>query len=255
MNQATLAARKRTGRKPDNELGCSCEPCGFSRPFSGRAARQRGFTLIEMIVVIGIISVLAALIFPVVGVIKKARDLKRTRTELTLVSQAIEGYQQKLGHLPPDNPAKPTQNTLFYELRGTYLTNNGSVYEALDHSTSITANKTTLNGLFNLDGFINCSRGAGGDEAQPAIKFLPDLKAGQYVDLPIGGTPVRLLGCVMDGPNAVTDPNTQHPFSPWWYNCSNPTNNPNSFDLWVDVKIGSKIYRLGNWSANYQVLN
>ena len=34
----------------------------------------------------------------------------------------------------------------------------------------------------------------------------------------------------------------------WNYVSSNPTNNPNSFDLWVDVVVSGKIIRICNWS-------
>ena len=39
-----------------------------------------------------------------------------------------------------------------------------------------------------------------------------------------------------------------HKINPYRYNSSSPTNNPRSYDLWIDVLIGGKINRISNWS-------
>jgi hypothetical protein len=43
--------------------------------------------------------------------------------------------------------------------------------------------------------------------------------------------------------------------NPWRYNSSNPTNNPGSYDLWVDVIIDGKTNRFGNWSKEPMLVN
>jgi hypothetical protein len=43
--------------------------------------------------------------------------------------------------------------------------------------------------------------------------------------------------------------------NPWRYVSSGPTNNPGSYDLWVDLYIGGKTYRLSNWSKEAQFAN
>jgi hypothetical protein len=35
---------------------------------------------------------------------------------------------------------------------------------------------------------------------------------------------------------------------------TNPTNNPGSFDLWIDVLYGGKTNRISNWSKDPQPL-
>jgi hypothetical protein len=45
------------------------------------------------------------------------------------------------------------------------------------------------------------------------------------------------------GPDDAFTPN------PFRYNSVNPTNNPNSYDLWIDLVISGKPYRIGNWTA------
>jgi prepilin-type N-terminal cleavage/methylation domain-containing protein len=231
-----------------------------SSPSTLASRPSRAFTLVEMIVVTGIIAVLAALIFPVTAAVKKSRDLNRARTELMRVVHAIDGYKDKLGHFPPDNAANPLYSQLFYELCGTTAVASGgsiTAFKSLDGSTSIP--QGDVRAVFGADGFINCTRG-GGDEAQPAQKFLLELKAGQYLDMTSSITPVttpkpcRLLGCSLDGPNAVVDPVTSRKFNPWWYNYSSPTNGTAPYDLFVDVQVGNRIYRVSNWSTTPQVV-
>src|ERR1700751_3501851 len=78
--------------------------------------RARAFTLIELLVVIAVISLLAAMIFPITGAVTRNRIRSRARTELEKVVTAIEVYKSKLGHYPPDNPDNATVNQLYYEL-------------------------------------------------------------------------------------------------------------------------------------------
>src|SRR5690348_17156290 len=92
----------------------------FDNPSLHRAA----FTLIELIVVIAIIGVLAALIFPVVGVVNRKKQINTAQTQLKALEVAIDGYKTKLGFYPPDNPNNAVTNQLYFELLGT--TNNAA---------------------------------------------------------------------------------------------------------------------------------
>jgi hypothetical protein len=40
--------------------------------------------------------------------------------------------------------------------------------------------------------------------------------------------------------------------NPWRYNSSNPTNNPGSYDLWIQLSIGGTKYLICNWSSQPQ---
>jgi hypothetical protein len=42
-------------------------------------------------------------------------------------------------------------------------------------------------------------------------------------------------------------PTPYHTVNPWRYVSTNPTNNPNSFDLWAEVPLGREIKIIGNW--------
>src|SRR5262245_12280090 len=62
----------------------------------------RGFTLVEMLVVVTIIGVLVAILIPAVGGVMKSAKNARTSTEVQQLSQAIEAYKNKLNDYPPD---------------------------------------------------------------------------------------------------------------------------------------------------------
>jgi hypothetical protein len=43
--------------------------------------------------------------------------------------------------------------------------------------------------------------------------------------------------------------------NPWHYNSSNPTNNPGSYDLWMDFISQGKTNRVSNWSKDPQIVS
>lgn len=217
--------------------------CTLTRPLSA----ARAFTLIELLVVIAVISLLAAMIFPITGAVTRNRIRAKTRGELEQLVTAIEDYKAKLGHYPPDNPGNVITNQLYFELFGT--TNDGTAYTTLDGSARIVVADVPKIFGPNVTGFVNSNKGSSGDETRMAKPFLNQLKPNQYVSLV---NQVRILTCSIPAPPQPAPP--YYPISslaganPWRYNSSNPTNNPNSYDLWVDVVISGKTNRLSNWS-------
>ena len=61
--------------------------------------------------------------------------------------------------------------------------------------------------------------------------------------------PVGPVGSV----NNLQLPTVTLPYiNPWHYNPINPTNNPDSYDLWIDVVWRGKTNRISNWSKDPQ---
>lgn len=80
-------------------------------PAAPRHNIRRAFTLVEMLVVIAIIGVLAALVLTGVGVAVKRRDVSRVEAELRKLELLINTYKDKWGSYPPDNPGGPVTNS------------------------------------------------------------------------------------------------------------------------------------------------
>jgi len=159
----------------------------------------------------------------------------------------IENYKTKLGFYPPSDPANPATNALYFELVGTTLSN--ATYFANDGIANLPEPSVVRAFGLSISGFMNCSKGGGGDESQGAVKFLRNLKAGQFQIVTAGnGILVPVLGSILEGPLLLRNATTGSKINPWRYNSAAPVHNANSFDLWIDVNIGNKTYRICNWS-------
>jgi prepilin-type N-terminal cleavage/methylation domain-containing protein len=217
-----------------------------------RTHNRSAFTLIELLVVIAIIAILAGLILTVNSAVSRNRIKTRARAELTLVGMAIDNYQSKMGHYPPDNvvqvggitQVRPELNPLYFELLGT--TNFGLGFRTLDGSAQVM--QAQMSRVFGpgVSGFMNCSGRRSGDEGSIARRFLNgDLKPsqiGSFTNFP----DAKFLLCSIPAP--YTTPNlVPANGNLFHYVSSNPTNNPNSYDLWVDVMINGKTNRICNW--------
>ncbi len=71
----------------------------FPLIFRVRDAR-RAFTLIELLTVIAIIGILAAITFGVVKGVQERAAVQQARTELAVISQALEAYKRLYGDYP-----------------------------------------------------------------------------------------------------------------------------------------------------------
>lgn len=203
-----------------------------------------------MLVVMAVIAVLAAILFPAFGAIKKSAAIKRTRAQMGKVVMAIEAYKAQHGHYPPDNPDDFAVNQLFYELAGTTNVSAGSYLSEVGPGIN---NLTAFYGP-KVQGFVNVSRGAG-DEAQRARNYLIGLKPDQYLEVTHLSGAGTVLGLPDKGPFMLSEPSPNTgAINPWRYVSTGPTNNPGHFDLWVDVIIGGKTNRIGNWAEKPQIV-
>src|SRR5207247_5280285 len=86
-------------------------------------------------------------------------------------------------------------------------------------------------------GITNIVNAPHGGEDEDVKNFLKNLRQDQIVETNL----VRFLAVKTRAPD-------DSDFVLWGYDMHTPgRHNHESFDLWADVKIGSKIVRLGNW--------
>ena len=221
---------------------------GRQRTAGGGRQAARAFSLIELLVVIGVIIALAGLTFPVVNAVKRAQAIKRGQAELAAVEMAIQAYKEKLGYFPPDNAPNWYTNQLYYELLGCKF--NGAAFQVLDGSALIPSSQVN-NAFPTVQGIMNSAK-SGGDEVAPATKFFPNLKPNQFLTLDVQGKNgtvkgVNLLGVGMSGGYTLSG-TAGGELTPFGYCSSNPRHNSKTFDVWVDILVSGKTNRLCNWS-------
>jgi len=212
----------------------------------------RAFTLIELLVVIAIIGILAGLLFPAGAAIKRNATIKKAKTELRQLSLAIDSYKAKLGYYPPGPGGLYTMsNSLYFELSGATLTAaTGGNFVTLDGAGQIP--QAAMQATFGQGGVLNTTKGGADDNGLPAEAFIKGLKPNQYADLANG---VRILKCSVDWPKDNGEAIAGYPFiNPWRYVVSGATNNPGTYDLWVDVILSGKTNRISNWSDNPEIV-
>ena len=219
-------------------------------------ANRTAFTLIELLVVISIMALLAAFTLPVLTAVKRQQYLKVAGAELKGIEMALDNFKAKYGVYPPSNPyLTPVVNTLYYELSGVTL--NGGNYTTLDGACSIP--QTGANGydsafktavpLASIGGIINCTKG-GAEDGTTAKNFLPSLKQNRIGTSSAfsSGVPITNLVTSVRGPDASYQPLLVPDANPFCYVYPG-TNNPSSYDLWIDLKIGGKTNRICNWKS------
>lgn len=244
-----------------------------------RAPRSfTAFTLIEILVVISIIAILSALILATAGYAMSKARRSRVETERETLIAAIQSYKADKGFYPQDNTLNPTPtpltvtngvnsipiNTaavtpLFYELTGTSITLSGSTpasYYSSSSGDTLTPSQITSvfgSGSSGTGGFVNAST----DPSQVKNYFgaaSKSARTGKTV-VTVGGSaiPVTVFGVTVRGPIQLPTSASSGSISPWSYVSTNPTNNPGSYDLWMDVYYSGKTNRISNWSREPQV--
>ena len=222
------------------------------------------FTLIELLVVISIIAVLAALILPVAGAVKRQAFLHAAQGEMSQIETAIDRYKSAYGFYPPSSANGPLINQLYYELEGT--TNTAAPTATPDYQPLGDPNQQLsggpggqVNQIFNVVGFMNCNKPNADESAPRAQNFLPNLKPSQFVEnitnARAPNVPFTLLVASAGGPDPGYQPLGLLDVNPWRYNSSNPTNNPGSYDLWVQLRIAGKTNLICNWTRQVQINN
>ena len=217
-------------------------------------ASRNGFTLIELLTVIAIIGVIAGMIFAISGPAKVRQYRSTARGEMERIEAELENYKAKYGSYPPSNPnLSALYNTLYYELSGVTHDTTKQTYTTLDGACTIS--ETSYGNAFktttpagSIGGIINCTKG-GSEEGTVAKNFLLDLRANQIgaSTTPSGEVITNLVTSVHADvtyrPVGLPDVN------PFRYVCPG-TNNPNSYDLWIQLKISGQTNLICNWNKN-----
>ena len=143
-------------------------------------------------------------------------------------------------------------NQLYYELLGT--TNNNGSYVTLDGSAQI---PVSFRGHRLWRGrFYELQRHQSGssEDSTPAKNFLSGLKPNQYATNTVGGvSDVTLLVASVGGPDQSYRPFNNTPnVNPWRYVYPG-INNPNSYDLWVQLVIAGQNNLVCNWNKQVQI--
>src|SRR5262249_52180363 len=116
---------------------------------------SHAFTLIELILVVGIITVLAGLVLSTVGYARKKGARARAETEIAAMSAALENYKADNGVYPKDPTAGTPTDTVDAKTMGnpaTYQTASLVLYRTLSGDRNLDLSVTVADENFNIDG-------------------------------------------------------------------------------------------------------
>jgi prepilin-type N-terminal cleavage/methylation domain-containing protein len=220
---------------------------------------NRAFTLIEMLVVIGIIAIVATLVVGLNGLAQAKKRDTTVEAEKQKLMLNIGNYQAKLNYYPPDNgglvsnglvtaataayyDALAQSNPLPYELAGAYLNSNSYVVSFDSNQIPSGIPQTTFNNVFGRTSVANSN------PDEPHSFYIP--KSSEYTNFPgTGISPVNGLSV----PVLMVDANGNPIPNFWHYDASSPNrHNTSSYDLWAVYVVGTKngqpvVRTNGNW--------
>jgi general secretion pathway protein G len=89
-------------RSEQNTVGCSRSHVSVTncRQFTKRCSRRRGFTLLELLLVLSILVVIGGIAVVNFGGAQNEANINATKTQMSAVKNAIEMYKIRLNGLP-----------------------------------------------------------------------------------------------------------------------------------------------------------
>lgn len=266
---AWLDEKKNCGENPmkTSERQINHGPSRVANPGASSLPSAFGFTLIELLVVIAIIGILAGLTVALSGKVAYAKKIKPTQTLLAELELAIEGYKKDRGSYPPNfhkngrvnvpgtatKIVAPAMNPLFYELTGTVFNSKTRSYTSAQGGAGLFPQQCLS--FFGVKGFSNVTQNPG--KTKPFIELESDkfdpISENPMVNLLLapGKWPLKTNNASLEQYRPIQSDETINnikirTLNPWQYRAPG-ISNKTSFDLWADVPIGKKVYRVSNW--------
>ena len=188
--------------------------------------KERAFTLIEILTVIAIIGIVASFTMPVYHSALAHADGMVAKSDMSATELLLEQYKARYSVYPPSG-TNVNVNPLGIELTGAEKLNGKEVL-LTGQPLTIIPSVNGMGGVYN--------HGANGSvDNVPAVNFLANWNVGRNHLLKYGSTNYYIL---VSHENNET--NVIHYSYPG-------TNNPSSYDLWIDYTIGRKTYTIDNW--------
>jgi prepilin-type N-terminal cleavage/methylation domain-containing protein len=223
------------------------------RPRLSTLVARPAFTLVELLTVIAVIGIIAALIFPAARAAQRLAIVHSAQAQMAQLQAALDRYKSVYGFYPPGS-ARALTNQLYFELEGTFLTNNNTAYMTLDRLATIPTNAVSSVFGAGVGGFMNCNKLGAPEDAPHAENFLTELNTNQFSVVTVAGTAVSLLVTPVGGPDSSYTPLGLLDVNPWRYVYPG-TNNPGSYDLWIQLSIAGKSNLVCNWTKTVQINN
>lgn len=209
---------------------------------------SRAFTLVEIVLVIGIIGILATLVLTTLPNALKRANINKVKAEFSRLDLAIKEYYATYNSYPPDNPTNNLISPLYYELLGASWNDSLKGYDLVGERML----ETNYHKYFAQDGMLNVTHNPNDASAPKSKPFLTGLSPSSYIsitnadsiDLKVFRLPVEDFET-----NMVVSANGKL-VNVWHYRSGNNASyNKGKYDLWGEFSVGGTRYRVSSWEG------